>query len=273
MKRSLALVLTVVIFAAIAVCFLRPAPPDFGYAASYDGRPVPLELEGDAEYFECAELIDVDCVVNESIYVRLRPTENTCLIPSTPAGAQKSCRTDRLVDGEWRFVAESDEGGSIRTTPIERTNTWSRDRDTLSFSARIFDTPGEYRFTLSFREVGDESRELHSVSFQYTVPRVTASPFDLLSVGWFKFPGEEELLVQLDVRPNRGTPASYVFRGDRWHGPSVEQRGILAYSALEAVDDEDFVTIQFAENPDGSGEQYTLALDFEYAVEQIEDMP
>lgn len=189
MKRSLALALTVVIFAAIAVCFLRPAPPDFGYAASYDGRPIPLELEGDAEYFECAELIDVDCVVNETVCVRLRPTENTYLIPSTPTGAQESCR------------------------------------------------------------------------------------IDLLSVGWFKFPGEEELLVQLDVRPNRGTPAPYVLRGDGWRGPSVEQRGILAYSALEAVDDEGFVTVLFAENPDGSGEQYTLALDFEYAVEQIEDMP
>lgn len=73
MKRSVALVLTGVIFAAIAVCFLRPTPdlnpdfgysfqanPGFGYADKFDGQYQKIELEGNSEYFEETALLYVD---------------------------------------------------------------------------------------------------------------------------------------------------------------------------------------------------------------------
>lgn len=248
MKRSVALVLTGVIFAAIAVCFLRPTPdlnpdfgysfqanPGFGYADKFDGQYQKIELEGNSEYFEETALLYVD--------------------PADPC--------DRIFD----------RGHSDNANNALAWNGNSRYGFCYPIVAPIFDTPGEYRFTLNFREVvrdevgnltsdvGDE----RSVSFCYTVPEVTEMTFDVVSANiiWSEETPDRRAL-RLTLRLNHGTPAPYMRFGG-YSPPMHEENGLATYSMSVDSDKSEYTAdIHFAENSDGSGKQYDLTLNLRF---------
>lgn len=289
MKRPLALVLTVVIFAAIAVCFLRPelSNPDFGYADRFDGGRIPIKLEGDVEYFEEASLGAI-LPKYSGMSLILRPKEPYYLYLGTPVVNEYGVwygedigRIERRVGGKWEYVCETgpDGGGSTKdlTMPFSamgKSLSWDDSGRYLGgfrIYAPIFGTPGEYRFTINFRVILDTfevEEEQHSVSFRYTVPKVTSKPFDVISAQGVILSdrsGGKIKSVQVNLRPNHGTPSPFILREDgafRHYPTDWQECGVTLYGMMLPDDFEDgsVVTLNFAEHSDGSGERYTLKL-------------
>lgn len=304
MKRSVALVLTVIIFAAIAVCFLRPtsdlnpdfgysfqANPGFGYADKFDGQYQKIELEGNSEYFEETALLYVD-PADPYIAVRMRPKKPYFLTLGTPEAIESEEYSpyrfsykdfgfiERRVGDEWLYCGETapsdrifDRGHSDNANNALAWNGNSRYGFCYPIVAPIFDTPGEYRFTLNFREVvrdevgnltsdvGDE----RSVSFCYTVPEVTEMTFDVVSANiiWSEETPDRRAL-RLTLRLNHGTPAPYMRFGG-YSPPMHEENGLATYSMSVDSDKSEYTAdIHFAENSDGSGKQYDLTLNLRF---------
>lgn len=289
MKRSVALVLTVIIFAAITVCFLRPEfyNPDFGYADRFYGRRIPIELEGDVEFFEEASLGTI-LPEYSGMSLTLRPKEPYYLYLGTPVVNEYGVwygedigYIERRVGGKWECVCETGPDGATSTKDL--TMPFSAMGVSLSWDDRgrypggfriyapIFGTPGEYRFTINFHVILDKfevEEEQHSVSFRYTVPRVTSKPFDVISVRGAILSdrsGGKIKSVQVNLRPNHGTPAPFILRDvGSFQPPATEWQecGVALYGMALPDDFEDgsVVTLNFAEHSDGSGEQYTLKL-------------
>lgn len=299
MKRSVALVLTVVIFAAIAVCFLRPAPdlnPDFGYADRFDGQHIPLKLEGDSEYFAESWVGRILPVYN-SFYVCLRPKEQYHLTPGTPKlyenGHMEWFGADwgyieRRVNGKWEYFgdAQPTEGPLVQQIGYAGTCGNSLNWEGfgligsgLDVDATMLHTPGEYRVTVKFHVAisNDEvEEEEHRVSFRYTVPKVTKKPFDVLQTSATITNDEYHNnlhRVYVVLRLNHGTPAPYVLLNGEYY-PAMRERyideetdmDIERYCVLVSEDyaDECTETFHFAEHSDGSGEQYDLTLNLRF---------
>lgn len=272
MKRSVALVLTVVIFAAIAVCFLRPdknpdfgysfqANPGFGYADKFDGQYQKIELEGNSEYFEETALLYVD-PADPYIAVRMRPKKPYFLTLGTPEAIESEEYSpyrfsykdfgfiERRVGDEWLYCCE--------TAPCDRI--FDRGHSDNANNALAWNGNSRYGFCYP-SDVGDE----RSVSFCYTVPEVTEMTFDVVSANiiWSEETPDRRAL-RLTLRLNHGTPAPYMRFGG-YSPPMHEENGLATYSMSVDSDKSEYTAdIHFAENSDGSGKQYDLTLNLRF---------
>lgn len=210
MKRSTALVLTIIIFAAIAVCFLRPAYPDWyfkvdggtvtivarplgGRIEARDisdlGEPTPIELEGDSDLIQIAiERFDVINGYGAIVYKASTAAEGREFIShvsiqingkghALPIGYMERLDGDKA--GE---KAELGEGPSFllpRSDGI-RGIVMRSDKPIEFWEYMPFDDPGLYRMTLCFYEWDSETRtilngEPHEVSFTIDYKRPNTS--------------------------------------------------------------------------------------------------
>ncbi len=213
MKRSVALVLTIIIFAAIAVCFLRPTYPDWyfkvdggkvtivarplgGRIEAVDvrdiGEPVPIELEGDSDLIQIA--IERFDVING--YGAIRYKAKAAVGQGLINGAEiwRDSKRFRLPSGYAERIDGNAAGarmdipeGGIRWSyqngeygvPI------STDEPQSCAVCLPFDDPGLYRVTLCLYDWDSErgrilSDKPHEVSFcvEYIMPSDNLSVYN-----------------------------------------------------------------------------------------------
>lgn len=221
MKRSVAIVLTAVIFAAIAVCFLRPAPSQIGHPQPFLAVGERLELSGDVEYFEYAEVLAVDYIYG-TIDLKLPPVEPYTLLIGARVNEYGMAGEDegyveKLVDGEWVYLRETGLGGawtllggppSYFSLVPEGSTVRSKYGQLYRLGAhKILFEPGDYRFNLNFRQIENDSDEVGDVitiSFVITVPYTTTDKkYDVYIDG--NWGGH------IAIRSNDGSPAPYLF--------------------------------------------------------------
>lgn len=216
MKRPLAIALTIAIFAAIAVCFLRPVPNVFGHPKPIFEPNTPLELSGDTEYFERAEVKYVN-YAEGLIELHLQPVEPYILHVDDGF-------VEKLTDGKWEYLCRTGYGGSMTLEggpPSHFSLVWDSEEARLKYgvnskygqryrvdAAEPMRNPGDYRFTLNFqplarvdnsdRAVGDAI----SISFTCTVPKPTDKRFDVFTMDFYH--------PCVAIRSNDGSPAPYI---------------------------------------------------------------
>lgn len=209
---------------------------------------------------------------------------------------------DKLVDGKWEFVSrtyisgyDTLEGGNDKYFSLswDGDSKYGKHGNAFAFYAPIFDSPGEYRFTINFREVQKhtgkssfkwiaDDTQAHSISFRYTVPEITDKPFDVLDASAFILNNElnhNRHIATVVLRLNNGTPAPYVLRDGKYCPTAYEKshfsnevipdwdgNTIVKYYLVSSEDyaDECTETFHFAEHSDGSGEQYDLTLNLRF---------
>lgn len=197
MKRPLAIALTIAIFAAIAVCFLRPAPSVGGGGRVYtpfspsDGEA--LELSGSGKGLIEVKYVGQAPADPRNAVFNMRSTTEGC---TYYIHGEKMVKKGRIVarlpesiatleyftDGEWVTIDDTPwhyTGMIIETSDV-------RFSDLFDFQGNIVDLAlpselyGRFRVTLAFREYfyTKESRikvgttgELYFATFEFDVPR------------------------------------------------------------------------------------------------------
>ena len=207
MKRPLALALTIAIFAAIAVCFLRPASSDFGYLREIYVSPPTAEFEiagatGDTAllrpvamsraggvgdltmiYFEAADGFEA------ALTSRRYKDGEHC--PNTPEPEYRLGFAEKLVDGEWEFYCEIYDNSSLPLIP-GYTPFFSYAGEFWHLFTLPWYDPGEYRVTYYFRQCITRERshyttgdELYSVTHSFTAPEPSGSRFDVIGISFY----------------------------------------------------------------------------------------
>lgn len=233
MKRPIAIVLTIAIFAAIAVCFLRPGDlnPDFGYADihfSSDDDSRKLSLSGDSDRVE-ARFIGVGDDGGRTLSVCFWAKDETKTYAFTSSeyanGAliEKTDIPDILVErsgnGCWERCDD------VRYTPVMSLPMTASNRRNVVDAPTILnfffpiDIAGKYRVTFFFRECAEPhctasnlstAGELLSVWFELSVPVKTAFEYDVYSP-YIKYVEETGAgIVELLIRSNREQPLPYL---------------------------------------------------------------
>ena len=199
MKRSVAIVLTAVIFAAITVCFLRPAPSPFGYPRPILEPSTRLTLEGDTEYFEYAEVLYVDYETG-TITLTLPPVYPYTLLIGAHideehgmTGVEKGY-IEKFVGGKWVYLCETglggfwtQEGGPPSYFSLVHKNSLARSKYGQHYrlsAYRILLEPGDYRYNLNFRQIEGNDKEVGDVitiSFGITTPKPTSRQLEALT--------------------------------------------------------------------------------------------
>lgn len=205
MKRSTALVLTIIIFAAIAVCFLRPADPnpDFGYVPNIvmiggDGKSPIGECVGDTDVVRLTQ-IDYDVGSFVIYYEASRTVVNTTASytdGNQSNGKYRAYTIERLEDGEWKEIGFGTSSTSFGTLPYVLCHAGEGSLCFVPFPE--FFEAGKYRFTYYFRELLDTryghqstGQELYTVSHTIDVPKSSDKPFDLISTCWNRWDKDE----------------------------------------------------------------------------------
>lgn len=287
MKRPLAIALTIAIFAAIAVCFLRPAPSELGRPKPIFEPNTPLELSGDTEYFECAEVLEVNRI-DDDIELLLVPSESYVLhigagVDEYGSRSIERGYVERFTDGEWMYLRElrgPTMEAAIWLPPRRYSLSWNDEKGTAGHrctlhSCHELDAPGEYRYTLYFRQIKGMDElfgDIISLSFTITVPdEPTGKKFDVFTSNHY----------QLLIRSNCGKPAPYLVPDsicvtDPANGEVViETVGVHAFSPSEGGISRSYVysdsrlydlpfgeyeiSLEFAEHDDGSGKRYPFS--------------
>lgn len=197
MKRPLAIVLTVAIFAATAVCFLRPAPNAVGGGRMYtpfslsDGEA--LELSGSGSglievryvgqeaYKPCRAVFNMRSVTDGSTYYihGVNTVENGNVIERIP---ESIATLEYLKGGKWETVSDSPAFGVGFTNNlygVDPAHLFDAGGNliNLSLPAEVY---GRFRVTLAFREYfyTKESRikagttgELYFATFEFEVEK------------------------------------------------------------------------------------------------------
>lgn len=194
MKRSVAFLLTAVIFAAIAVCFLRPAPSPFGYPRPILEPGTRLTLEGDTEYFEYAEVEEVNYETG-TITLNLPPVYPYTLLIGAHIGryndGEEMGYVEKFIGGKWVYLCETglggfwtQEGGPPSYFSLVHKNSLVRSKYGQHYRLAAYPIlfePGDYRYTLNFRQIEGEDREVGDVitiSFGVTMPKPTKQQFE-----------------------------------------------------------------------------------------------
>ncbi len=214
MKRSIAVALTIIILAAIAVCFLRPGDPnpDFGNVPEvcrpYNWVEI-TDCTGDTDVMTAEE---VQWLRSEPgwVVVRLRASKDVFLSPTRFAGgaavddvSEPYGMIEKLFGGEWQRISDMTphwadiSETSLGVTPpytfvpgLLATDNPSHDETMDTFRIKIpeYEPGATYRFTYLFREMAQEypresGDELYSISHTVTIPEATEKRFDLVSLG------------------------------------------------------------------------------------------
>lgn len=213
MKRLVALVLTIVIIAAVAVCFLRPGDPnpDFG------GVPDVCTVTGAVEITDCTG--DTDVLTAEEVqwarsgprwlFVRMSASRNVFLTPYhmvdgeiVDDGGSREGVIEKLVNGEWREIADmTPHWADLSETPLGVVGNYTftlallsddnpnrKIMNTLMIPMPEYEAGATYRFTYFFREMLQEypretGAELYSITHTVTIPAATDKRFDLVNWG------------------------------------------------------------------------------------------
>lgn len=234
MKRSLAIVLTVIILAVIAVCFLRPADEntDFGNVpkvAGYGCLEKIRDCTGDTDLLTI-DAIDWSRSTDGAIAVRTTPSGVLSLTSqpldsrgyATGDGDERGLRgyAEKKVDGKWEYVGETD----IWFVAHVSYSIWDWEPTPDAFFVYIhngiremmewvyreirvflpeYEPGATYRITYFFRtEIANGwSDELHSVSYTVTLPPQNDKRFDFVSLGWGSSDGRR---IAPEIRVNYG---------------------------------------------------------------------
>lgn len=239
MKRSIAIALAIAIFAAVAVCFLRPIDenPNFGYADRVfsTGHRIPVtDCTGDTDllrveyilpdyaHFGCSKGYEIrftsardDLVFSYPHYVDGKQVSENG-IPSD-AGLVERFENSEWVDAGTFFYANMYYAGSAPFRSPMKMADGSYSAAILDSADGLFSTPGLYRFTHYFREcVSDDSfhfetgEQLYSVSHTLEIPEPTTKPFDVLQVMLHsqerrEYEHDRKPYVRLHIRLNGGS--------------------------------------------------------------------
>lgn len=228
MKRPLAIVLTVVSFAAIAVCFLRPADEnsDFGNVprvAGYGCFEKVRDCTGDTDLLTI-DAIDWSRSTDGSLLLNVTPQKTHLYMSSwvmnihgeSHGSADERGITgfaEKKVGGKWAYVGEVE----VYDNSIVMQSSGSGGRKGFGCSiyadnkshqemfARLpeYDYGATYRLTYFFLEVshGHPSDEVHSVTHTVTLPKKTNKRLDFVSLGW---DGPRNTSIYPEIRVNYG---------------------------------------------------------------------
>ncbi len=197
MKRPLAIVLTVAIFATVAMCFLRPMHSSASFIVEDEPgkvytftEPQQLELGGrDAERVEI-EYVRTDAHLDSAVVLSFKSADDGCytLGSSVYKDGIEDERgamflTERYERGEWRACENVETAVSeISLMPeIYVRRAFSSSETRTEFVALNTDEPGRYRVTFYFREYipastknmrrgGSSGENLYEAAFEYEVP-------------------------------------------------------------------------------------------------------
>ncbi len=233
MKRPIAIALTIAIFAAVAVCFLRPVDlnPGFGNVpevAGYGCWEEITDCTGDTDLLTI-DAIDWSRSTDGSIAVRTTPACFLSLTSqpldsegfATGAGDERGKRgyAEKLVGDSWEYVGEigiewvvyvfvmSFPGDPPRP---DSSVAYVRPDSGLTFRelrVRLSEyKPGTtYRLTYFFRQKIESgwSDECYSVTHTVALPERSDKRLDFISLGWECAANTQ---IRPEIRVNRGTP-------------------------------------------------------------------
>ena len=229
MKRPLAFALTIAVFAAIAVCFLRPADEnvDFGNVPSIAGygcfEPI-TDCVGDTDLLTI-DAIDWSRSTDGSLLLNVTPQKTHLYMSSwvmnihgeSHGSADERGVTgfaEKKVGGKWAYVGEvevydssnvmqsSDSGGKKGFG----CSIYADNKSFQEMFARLpeYDYGATYRLTYFFLEMGEDGRpydEVHSVTHTVTLPKKTNKRLDFVSLGW---DGPRNASIYPEIRVNYG---------------------------------------------------------------------
>ncbi len=209
MKRPIAVALTFVIFAAVAVCFLRPVPapnnPDFGNVPRVC-KPVDLQRVRDCE--GDTDLLKIDAInwaTSRQGVIKLNTTPAARLSMTSAQLHGNKLVYDRgdglcekLVNGEWVDVGEllvdwarpvlrmyddlSGRQGCYLDPSVEDSEIYR----SIAATMPEYEPGATYRLTYYFREMLSWDRysdQLYSVSHTVKIPAPSDKRFDLITPG------------------------------------------------------------------------------------------
>lgn len=205
MNRKLALMLTVVIFAAIAFCFLRPMD-SYGFVTYGEfGNIKSVYLEGDVEIpikvsgeTDLLTVTGLEFDGQGSAYIYFRPAEgrmfsmgsvdvNFEVHPWQDGTPFDLASVERYEDGEWVHYTDID-NFAFGMPAIDYTTgpfVITRDELRLPLDPPLVE-PGRYRVTFNFREAfGDRDSgfscedTVHHITMEYEIPAASGSRYDL----------------------------------------------------------------------------------------------
>lgn len=230
MNRKLALVLTVVIFAAIAFCFLRPMD-SYGFVTYGEfGNIKSVYLEGDVEIpikvSGETDLLTVTALEYDgqgSAYISLQPAEgrmfsmgaadvNLRVHPWKEGTPFDLATVERYEDGEWVHYSDIDDLAfgmpaiDYTTGPFVITREESR----LPFYPPLLE-PGRYRVTFNFREAfGDRDSgftcedTVHHITMEYELREESDSRYDIVYLVVLEPEWRGFTRLQFVIRANEG---------------------------------------------------------------------
>lgn len=204
MNRKLALVLTVVIFAAIAFCFLRPMDSydfvtygEFGNIKSVyveGDTDIPIKVSGETDLLTVTAL-EYDGQGGARIY--FRPAEgyrfsmgsvaSTLRVHPWKEGTPFDLATvERYENGEWTHYGDIDHFAFAMPAIDYTTGPFVVSKETSLPISMPFLEPGKYRVTFNFRELSDEPKglhppeePLHHITMEYELCEASSSRYDL----------------------------------------------------------------------------------------------
>lgn len=230
MNRKLALALTVVIFAAIAFCFLRPMDSydfvtygEFGNIKSVyveDDVEIPIKVSGETDLLTVTRL---EHDGDGAAYIYFRPAEgcrfsmgsvaSTLRVHPWKEGTPFDLATvERYESGKWVHYTDIDDFGfgmpaiDFITGPFVVTQAQQH----LPINLPFYE-PGKYRVTFNFREAfGDRDSGLscedtvHHIAMEYEIPVASDSRYDLAYLVVLEPEWRERTDIHFILRANDG---------------------------------------------------------------------
>lgn len=231
MNRKLALVLTVVIFAAIAFCFLRPMD-SYGFVAYGEfGNIKSVYVEGDVvipiKVSGETDLLTVTALGYDgqgSAYIYFRPAEgrqfsmgsvdvNFEVHPWDDGTPFDLATVERYEDGKWVHYDDIDSFAFAGMVAIDFTTgpyVITGDELRLPLDPPLVES-GRYRVTFNFREAfGDRDSGLscedtvHHITMEYEIPDASSSKYDIVYLVVLEPEWRERTDIHFILRANDG---------------------------------------------------------------------
>ncbi len=200
MKRSVAIVLTIAIFAAVAVFFLRPGDPnpDFGYADRvYTAFAQPLELvEGD-DVFELSYCGTSVGYINAGFSVRPNDGSRAYTLSGgmwmnsryLSSSEDRDGYVTQQIDGEWVTIYDI---GWVGSYPKAESHLIDGAVSKVGFHVPLPALADSSQVTLFYRDCDVDAEggvttcsELHSLTFQWEPLPRSNKPFDVVELSFF----------------------------------------------------------------------------------------
>lgn len=261
MKRRTALIITVILFALISVCFLRPAPNDGRVFRPSDRHE--LKLIGKDAHLLRAYMYDYYTDWSAMLHFRSADPDRYYTIGVAPwrEGRQTFTPGDisghinfrslgmfyRLEDGEWVEFGEARDA----EPPHFLQFTGEPDRlvtpgDGTQFSSMPFDTPGTYRVMYTFYEyflsddyrgdnkysMGSSGSERYEAGFEFTVPEASDEPVEPICVSTRRYGSDNCTRIYIGYRINSG--AAFYPQAD---SIKFEKQSGSGYKNIESLGD------------------------------------